>query len=130
MHLVEVDALDAEAQRGQPAVLLDSTGGRPHREDLRRHERFVAPAFESPSDDRFGDIPGVDLRGVDQVHAEVEGPMDELHRGGLAVRLAVAPVPGAELPASEPDRRDPQTRRLDVLHGASWGAGREPTTRV
>ena len=57
-----------------------------------------------PSDNALGTSKAVDLRGVDQVHAEVQRPLDDDARDAASIFVAVAPLGRAELPGAEPDR--------------------------
>ena len=124
VHLVQVDALDAEPQGREAPVLLDAPRGRPHREHLRRDERLVATTLESAAHDRFGRAARVHLGGVDEVHPQVERAVHELGGRLLAVGLAVSPVTRAELPAPQTDGRESQLACFDVLHRTPCSSSR------
>src|SRR4029077_11630263 len=111
---VQVDAIDSE-----PACTRTCLGHdlyrKPDREQFCGEEHFIATISNRLTDDAFRLPKPVDLRCVDEAHAEVERAMHDLH--GLAARVvrAISPLAGAELPCAEPDRRHPGAADLDVL---------------
>ncbi len=76
----------------------------------------VAPIGDRAADDSFRVAEAVDLGGVEEVHAEVEGAMDDLDRGRARVLVAVAPVPRPELPGTDTDHRETLASHLHIAH--------------
>jgi hypothetical protein len=132
VHLVEVDQLDAEALRAGLAPLLDDGCQRHDGKDLGGEERLVAAAHDGLAHDPLGLAERVDLRGVDQVDAEIEGALGDGDGLGVGVLVPVAPLARAELPRAEPDGGETGPADLDVLHwtpisassmdSLTWGA--------
>ena len=53
---------------------------------------------------------------VDQVDAQIEGPLGDPHRLVLGVVAAVAPLPRTELPAAQADAGHPDAAHVHVAH--------------
>ena len=117
VHLVQVETADAEPVRAGHRALLHDGGNREEREELRGQEgRF--PAFrQRRAEDPLAAAEPVELRGVEQGDAEFDRAAHDGLRLAPGVGLAVSPLPGAELPAAEPDPRDLRRRsRFEVTH--------------
>ena len=119
VDLVQVDDVDAESLRTRAPVPFDDRCERHDRQQLRCDEDLLAAPGDRTTDDAFRFVAPVDLGGVDQVHAEIERPVDD--RAGLVLRVvgAVAPVLRSELPRAQPDHRQPDTIDFDVSHARS-----------
>ena len=120
MCVIEIEGVDTE-----PAP---AAGGLPCQDRLRRSNRQ-----EFRGDDEVGALDRGDLRercaddplrsrrpvclgGIDQGYPELDR-LAQQRRGDLRrVSLAVAPLPGAELPGSEPDLGDSKPACLHVTH--------------
>jgi hypothetical protein len=107
VHLVQVEAAGAEAVRAGHRALLDDRGGREHREDLGRQEdRLPVLRQHLPqgrAEDPLAAAEAVDLRGVEQGHAQLQRAAHDGVRLLPGVVPAVAPLPGTELPGAQSD---------------------------
>ena len=73
---------------------------------------LVAVALDRPADEHLVGQRAVELRGVEEVHAEPQRPLDR--RCGLV--LVGGPVEGRHSHAAEPDRRYLQVCELALFH--------------
>src|SRR5207302_689464 len=117
VDLVQVDGVDAEAPGAGPAPLLDDGRDGQHREHLGGDERLVPSSLEGATNGPLRLAEAVDLGRVDERDTEVERPVDDLDGVLLEVLLAVPPLHRSELPAAQPDGRDPDSTDLYVAHG-------------
>ena len=123
VDLVEVDVVGAQAAQGVLDLAHDPAAGSAalvrvlaHRhEELRGEEHVVAAALAAPPDDLLGHAAGVDVGGVDEVDAGVEGAVDDA--GGV---VAVVVAPGAEHHRAEAQGTD---RYAGAAEGAVFHAG-------
>ena len=89
---------------------------RHRRQHLGGDEGLVPPAGDGLADGPLGAAEAVDLGGVDQVDAQVQGPLGDAQRFAFGEGPAVAPLERAELPGPEADHREPDATHLDVTH--------------
>src|SRR6266566_3224644 len=117
VKLVQVDVVDAEPPHAVPSPPARHER-KADRKDLGGEEDAVPPAPDRLADDTLGPPQAVDLGGIDEVHAQLEGATDYRARHFRGVFRAVAPLARTELPRAQPDRGDPNASDLDVLHEA------------
>jgi hypothetical protein len=103
VHLVQVDTADAEPVRAGHRALLHHRRHRQQREQLGGQEHGRPAIAERAAQDALAPAQPVDLRRVEQRHAEVDGPMHNRIGIPLSVSVAVTPFPGAELPRPQPN---------------------------
>ncbi len=108
VHLVEVDPTDAKPVGAGHRPLFDHRSHRQHREQLGGDDGRPARAGlpQRAAQDPFAAPERVDLGRVEERHTKLTCPPDD--RRCLAGRVggAVAPLLGAELPGTQPDRGD------------------------
>ena len=98
-------------------ALLDHRGHRYQREDLGGQEGRLQIRAEGPAEDLLAAPETIDLGGVEQGDAELEGPADDGAGALLGIWLAVSPFPGAELPGAQPDLGNPGGRvDVEIAH--------------
>ena len=127
-QLIEIDVVGPKAPQalvdaaqdvhavGAAAVHVVVAHGESH---LGGEDHLVAHALERNPEQALALAAAVDIRGVDQVHASIQGrPHQSAGRGLVKVAHLHAP---AELHRSEPHRADDQPRvtQLTVLHVSS-----------
>jgi hypothetical protein len=122
--VVEVDVVGAEAPQGGLASLAhvlgataDAAGpgvaGIDHDPELGRQHHLVAPPADRRADQLLVRVGAVDVRGVEEVDAQLQRPVDG--RGGFVV--VDWPVGIGHPHAAEPHRRDLE-RRLAAAEGS------------
>src|SRR6266480_590170 len=94
-------------------ALLDDRGDRQQREDLRGQEDRVPVLADRRAEDPLAAPEAVELGGVEHGDAEFHRPAHDGVRLLPGVALAVAPLPGAELPGAQPDPGNPGGLRVD-----------------
>ena len=80
VRLVEVDTVDSEPAPAAHGALVDDRVERHDGEHLGGHERLVTPAGYRSADGALGSAEAVDLRGIDQVDPQVQGPLGDPQR--------------------------------------------------
>jgi len=73
--------------------------------ELGGNDDLVTSSGQCTAEQLLVEVRAVDLRGVDEVDAEIEGPVQDAARFGSRVVGAVAPLLRPELPRAEPDHR-------------------------
>ena len=96
---------------------------------LRRDDGLLALALEGFAEDALALAPGVHVRGIEEVHAEVERAVDEC-LALLFVEHPVAPVarPETHAPQADPGHLDAGSAECRVLHGRRNDAGNQNGT--
>ena len=103
VDLVQVQVAGAEPVRAGHRALLHHRGQRQHREDLGGQEHRVQVLAQGLAQDPLAAAEPVDLGGVEEGHAQVQGAPHDRVRLLLGVRVPVSPLPGAELPGAQAD---------------------------
>src|SRR5262249_10087793 len=119
VHLVQVDDIDAEPAGTGMRPLPDD---RRQRHQLRSKDHIAASAANRRAENALRLAVPVGLGRINEVDAEVKGPLGN-HAGFVTrVVVAVTPVARAELPAAQPDDRHPGAVHLDEAHSTNGGA--------
>src|SRR6185436_17819777 len=91
--------------------------------ELRRQHRLRASPLQRATDQLFIDIGAVDIRGVEQIHAEVECAMDRRDRL-LIVALRALTVALAHAHAAKSDRKKLRTVATEfAIHNCDASSG-------
>jgi len=101
VHLVKVYLLFSQAPPTFHSASLDPTREWNNREELGGDEG-TAP-IESPSKDLLRAARRVGLGCVEEIDSQLEGTLDDGVGFANRIILAVAPLPGAELPSTQSD---------------------------
>ena len=114
VHLVERDARQPQPPRAAAPSAAGRPAGtaRPGRSCWRPRPR-PRSSPERLAEDPLAAAEAVDLGGVEQRDAELAGAPDDVARGPVGVRVAVAPLARAELPGAQPDPAD-RAESVDV----------------
>jgi hypothetical protein len=104
VHVVGLEALEAGLQRRLDALPGEAAGGGLSRlhlpAQLGREQDLPAPLAQDAAEHGLGGAAAVDVRGIDEVHAGVEGEVEEAARRllvyGGGVHPVRAPVHGAQ----------------------------------
>jgi hypothetical protein len=87
------------------------------RADLGGNERLVSLSLQRLANYLFRIAVAVQLSGVDDVDAKLQGAVNDAVRLINAKFIAPAPTSGAELPCSQANCREPKAAYLNVPHG-------------
>ena len=127
VNLVQVELARAEPAGARDRALLHHRGDRHHRQDLRRQEDRLEVVAQRRAENPLAAPEPVDLGGVEQRDAKLERAADDGRGLRSGVRVAVAPLTGAELPGTEADLGDLLGRvHVQIAHGTSLS----PTGRI
>ncbi len=124
MLLVQVDAVGARRRRLPSTASATSarwrrrgSGRRRSGDELGGDDRLVAPAGERAAKVLLRARAAVDVRGVEEVHAGVEGGAND---GGAALLVDTHP----EVVAPQPDQRDLERPELRISIRGSYAVDR------